>query len=243
MLTFTEFEWTAFIYWAVSYGGNQDYVPLMTNTPFLKRLKENPDELSADEIRDKIIDFLNRWKCRISNDSAETVKEKLVETRPLTQSLSDKRLFDVNDSLKSSKTGMMKLYEKFDSIPHFGATATSKILHIINPDLFVMWDQNILKHYHHKNLLISDSAQGYVAFLSLMSEMGREVTLDFHKSHPQSSPEVYLCEKLGYNLQKSLAKFIDEYNWITITKGIAVPPNWWPQKPTTFPIGVSKTNA
>lgn len=240
MLTFTEFQWAAFLYWAVSYGGNiggdQDYVPLMTNSAFLERLRRHPEGLSAQEVRRHVIDFLNRWKCRVKDDdaTAEAIKRVVVNFKGMASYSRSAKLLDLNNTQDSIRGEIVSLYAQFDVIAHFGPTATSKVMHLLNPDLFVMWDNAILSHYSEKDRQIDGTGRGYFAFLSLMSRMGREVTTDFQKSHPMSKPEIFLSEKLGYRLRKSLAKFMDEYNWITVTKGMAVPPHWWPDKKMLF---------
>lgn len=235
MLKFIEFQWAAFLYWAVSYGGNiggdQDYVPLMSNTVFLERLRNNPDELSIREISEHVILFLNRWKCMVKDDraTAEATKRVLVQSNRVLRNLRSKTILDIDNLSDLQRNEMVSVYSQFDLIPHFGPTAVSKIVHILKPDLFVMWDDAILRHYAKMNPQINGTGKGYLAFLSTISKMGHEVIRDFRKSYPMGEPEIFLCKKLGYSLRKSLAKFIDEYNWITITKGIPVPPRWWPR--------------
>ena len=72
MLKFMEFQWAAFLYWVVSYrgniGGDQDYVPLMSNAASLERLRNTPSELNTREISDHVILFLNQWKCMVKDD-------------------------------------------------------------------------------------------------------------------------------------------------------------------------------
>ena len=236
MLKFAKFQWAAFLYWAVSYGGNiggdQDYVPTMQKTNFLNRLRSHPEELTSHEIKEHLISFLNLWKCRMKDDdvTANAIKKVPVKFSEELSFLRNERLIDFGNLEDSVRSKIVSLYSELNNIPHFGPTATSKTIHVIYPDLFVMWDGAILKHYKKINPRVNGSGEGYVAFLSMMSQMGREVTADFQNYYPNSKPEIYLCEKLGYKLRKSLAKFIDEYNWITITKGISLPPQWSPQQ-------------
>ncbi len=236
MLKFTDFEWASFLYWAVSYGGNiggdRDYVPLMSDAVFLERLRNHPEELTLKEIRDRVILFLNQWKCRIKDDDeiAEGIKEVLLKSKELLKDIEGKTLLDIDNLSSTQKGNIEELYLELDTIPHFSSTAISKTMHVLKADLFVMWDNFILSHYSRENQLVKATGKGYNTFLSMMSRIAHEVTEDFHKSYPDSTPEEFLCDKLGYKLKKPLAKFIDEYNWITITKGIAVPPRWWPEK-------------
>jgi hypothetical protein len=233
---FVEFEWAAFLYWVVSYGGNiggdQDYVPLMSDAVFLERLRNNSSEVTLQEIRGNVILFLNRWKCMVKDDdaTAEAIKKILVKSKGTLQNLSYKSILDVDTLSNFQMNEISALYSEFDTIPRFGPTATSKVMHILNPDLFVMWDSAILLHYRKTNPQINGAGNGYLAFLLTMSYIAREVTKDFQKFCSTATPEAFLCRKLGYTLSKSLAKFIDEYNWIMFTKRMPVPPQWSPER-------------
>ena len=49
-----------------------------------------------------------------------------------------------------------------------GPTATSKVLHLVNPDLFLIWDSKIRKTYGFK-----DSGVEYVRFLASMQKWSK----------------------------------------------------------------------
>jgi len=117
---------------------------------------------------------------------------------------------------------------------NFGPTASSKLLHILQPRLFVMWDKDIVDCFREKNQHVSNSGQGYRVFLELMQQTGKEVSRSFHASDltppPRSDddPVRYLSEQLRYDPPKTMAKYLDEYNWVTITNMVRVPPAWHP---------------
>lgn len=234
MLKFADFEWAAFLYWAVSYGGNiggdQDYIPLMSDNMFLKCLRENPEDLTLKEIRDKVILFLNRWKCRIKDDNeiAEAIKQALIRSKDTLHNIQGTSLLNIDMLSETKRDQIIEIYSEIDDIRYFSLTAISKTMHILKPDLFVMWDNSILEHYRSENHQVAPTGHGYFTFLAMISRLAREVTDDFHRFHSGSTPESYLCEKLGYQLNKSIAKFIDEYNWITFTKKLSIPLRWWP---------------
>lgn len=108
------------------------------------------------------------------------------------------------DDEEISKT-IKEVYEELSSVKHVGATAVSKILHLMNPKIFVMWDEKICRMYNVKG-----SAKGYLEFLSknqrLLKDMFTEKECDELRS------------KFG---GKTLAKLIDEFNWYIANEGIS----------------------
>jgi hypothetical protein len=90
-----------------------------------------------------------------------------------------------------------------------------------------MWDEAIRKH---ARLRAVDAADGYAEFLNKMRIVGKSVVEDFQVSHSgeKNGPAIFLSKKLGLDPPLSLAKFIDEYNWITVTRQAEVPPKWHP---------------
>jgi hypothetical protein len=77
--------------------------------------------------------------------------------------------------------------------------AASKALHLLQPRLFVMWDKEIRR----------STPQGYSAYLLQMHALAGRLT----EEAPADDVEAYLQERLGYETRKTLAKYLDEYNW------------------------------
>ena len=79
--------------------------------------------------------------------------------------------------------------------------AASKVLHQIQPELFVMWDKNI-KPY----------ASIYGDFMGQMHRLAVRLR---EQAPPAAQDDIggYLSKLLDYPVRKSLAKFLDEYNW------------------------------
>ena len=116
----------------------------------------------------------------------------------------------------------------------FGPVCTSKLLHILQPELFVMWDNPIIKQYKRNYRGISASSQGYFNFLKLMQSFSIEIFKNYNNTHltpkklPNQTPDNYLSINMRYSPVKSMAKYLDEYNWVTITNNVHVPPIWHP---------------
>lgn len=217
----------------------------MRQNQFLTNLRINPMSLQAAEVQKKIIEgFLNRWKCRVRNtaQAAKAIQAGIHELQPHLRSLQTFGIenipFDQQIRTKNQITvGALieRCYTRFWNIGHnFGPTATSKLLHILHPELFIMWDGEILKHYHKRYRRVSGSGTGYLAFLRIMRETADQIYGAFHNAQlnppaqVNQTPANYLSTQMAYNPPKTMAKLLDEYNWVTITHRITVPPHWHP---------------
>ena len=175
-----------------------------------------------------------------SDLAAEAIRNQLIQTLPYLQTLIGFDLetvdFDANVIVGENQIPISRACEEFynslrENIGHrFAATATSKLLHLLQPNLFVMWDNNILAFYRRNNPNIRDSGSGYCAFLRSMQEMAINIHEAFSRQTQgqEDDPATFLSEQLRYDQPQTLAKFIDEYNWVTITKRVSVPPPWHP---------------
>jgi hypothetical protein len=129
----------------------------------------------------------------MANDTDNLVhlKNAIEESKPFFEQFKGKNFKTVNFDEIRDKVEL--IYSKFSQINGVEYTGTSKVLHLLNRDLFVMWDRDIREEYGF------DVADGndYFNFLKLMQEKFKDVEWDV--------PD------------KTLAKAIDEYNQVTIT--------------------------
>lgn len=101
-----------------------------------------------------------------------------------------------------------RIYDAFSSIKGIQYTGASKVMHLCNRELFVMWDAYIsgnsrkkwyrecdIDYHHYKR-----DAKGYLEFLKEQQERIKDVSWG--------------------NRKRTLAKAIDEYNYINITEPI-----------------------
>jgi hypothetical protein len=101
--------------------------------------------------------------------------------------------FESNDNAAHIK----EIYNRLDDIRYVGATAVSKIVHIMNPEVFIMWDKSIRELYK-----VEDSATGYLEFLDINKRLLETVFTD------KELKDLRLKFR-----NKTLAKLIDEFNW------------------------------
>ncbi len=98
--------------------------------------------------------------------------------------------------------------------------------HLINDKLFAILNLSISDYFG-----IPGSKTKFVDWLKQLQKNAKEAESDFRKQGFKGSPAGFLSDKLGYTKQgyeKSLAKFLDEYYWLTVGDNLIIPPTWIP---------------
>jgi hypothetical protein len=122
------------------------------------------------------------------NSFKEIIKKKC---NPIFEKLRDKELKTVNfDEIEKE---VKEIYTILSDIKGVKYTGASKLMHLKNPNLFIMWDSYIKRNYG----FYKGTAEDYINFLKKMQDMFKGVAWN--------------------NKNKTLAKAIDEYNYVTIT--------------------------
>jgi hypothetical protein len=208
---------------------NDSYMGLLSIGSFLNKLQTSPDEVTPEEVLNELITgFLNRWGCRLPKtlETAMAIKSNLVRGADAVLALSHDNLLEVDlSNARTAKSDLIaETYDKLRTVRRVGPTTASKILHVLNPALFVMWDTAIRKHY---SALLGKKLSGgedYVAFLGHMQKLGQSVARDLSSQQVfTENVETRLSRQLGYDPPLTLAKLLDEYNWVTIVKRVHIP--------------------
>jgi len=237
-MTFEELAWGAFFYRLVT-DYDSPYRELFDQVSLLKKLRQNPGAVSPAEFTASVITFLNKWGGRHIRKDAEIARVFLREIR----GIQDKFQILTNDTLMTvnfDHQGQL-VQEIFDHLRliswenrgssrnvtvHLGETFASKLAHVMNPSLFVMWDDGIAWHFGEQKII--KSLSDYAGFLKLMQEEARSVISDYQASVGSGDPAFFLSENLGYSIPKVLTKFLDEYNWLRNQRNLDTvsPPEW-----------------
>jgi hypothetical protein len=162
------------------------------------------DRPKGPDYATELVRLLNRWACRLSSDRAPAALEAwlrahaadLEEIERLT--ILDARVPDHADELGRLHDDLIREM-RANGVLNMADAAASKALHLLQPRLFVMWDKEIRR----------SSPEGYGAYLAKQHGLARRLT----KQAPADDVEAYLQELLGYETRKTLAKYLDEYNW------------------------------
>ncbi|MEM3986371.1 MAG: hypothetical protein QXR39_06350 [Candidatus Methanomethylicia archaeon] len=114
--------------------------------------------------------------------------------------------------LENLKPKILELYDDISEI--VGYTGASKVLHMLAPSFFVMWDSAIRSHPSYN---LSTSAEDYFKFLKMMRNEAIEAVNSYLKDYGLSNYSEARKE-LEKVLERPLLKVLDEYNWLTITR-------------------------
>lgn len=91
-----------------------------------------------------------------------------------------------------------EIYKQLSDLKEIRYTGATKVMHLINPKVFMMWDAGIIKEYKKDKSegKINEKPEGYVNFMRLMQRLWKENKFK------------------GINLGKNtIPRAIDSYNW------------------------------
>ena len=179
--------------------------------------------------RAQLFVFLNRWQCRITRNSH--VRNRIVaEIGKIWDELSPSAY---RCNLLSFQDMPQSTYDELAQIDWnvgegrrrtLGATATGKILHVLRPDVFVMWDAAIRKAYG-----LGERSNDYRRFMHLMRAAADGLVSEFrvHCEDPQETLPHVICRLVGctHPQPASMSKLLDEFNWLAITNGLHLTPS------------------
>lgn len=154
---------------------------------------ENPAE---------IVRVLNTWACRLSSALAPPALEAWLEGQRLEEYA---KLTIVDPAVPGRAADLGELHDDLirhmqaGGVRNMGPAAAAKTLYLLNPRLFVMWDREISR----------SAPEGYGSYLLQMHALAVRLT----DEAPTGDVEAHLQELLGYEHRKTLAKYLDEYNW------------------------------
>ncbi len=183
------------------------------------RLWQDERKLNMSEIK-LLIQFLNQWGTHYRS-TPEQLLGALVEAFPLLNCLKGRDFVDLDFEAKVEPhfSVAQAIASVFDTIarcgPRYESTGTGKILHTINPQLFVMWDSNIAHGYGLGSGNNDDCAGRYAnRFLPRMQRLLRHALKERTQQTGESREQVLraLCE-CGHTLPKVL----DEFNYVKFT--------------------------
>lgn len=207
-------SFSRFLHKVAEYEKNQRLAELV----YLQAVKE----LRCDGVTEDICNLKKSHMNEIIKPFLVTWGEMGRHIKQLTESDWEELLHNLQDAQKAFKglKGKTLLNADFDALSdfikclfkamevnHVGATSKSKILHLLNPELFVMWDDRIRKEGRYQN-----TAEGYIKFLKTMKSCAEKIVGETGKSPIEFIDAVYRELQDLNTHRKTLAKLVDEYN-------------------------------
>ena len=192
-----------------SCGYGNDYCSTLEELCSWNR-KEPPSKGQVGSIRS----LVNSWGTRMQaktcelHSTLEFIWGELLE-------LESKSIITVNlcnDTVRNSISNCFDRVAKSNAKRRNEATGASKILHIINPELFVMWDGAIRGGYGFSGKY---GGKQYVGFLRRMQRLANYAISQVEKEccvSRKKAIESLKCE--GH----TLAKALDEYNYVNLCR-------------------------
>ncbi len=121
---------------------------------------------------------------------SKTLSDLIKETEVIHKQIHKLSFMETDfDNPKTSKP-IKEIYSKFRVIKGIEQTGASKLMALRRPDLFVMWDTEIRKHYKIKNI---GKAEDYLIYLKKLQKAFTQIKWD--------------------RMDKFFAKAVDEYNY------------------------------
>jgi len=189
----------------------------------LKDVRKDLSTLTKGHMEEVVKIFLLQW-----GQMGRTVNREDLNWEQLTnnlrsqkesfQRLQSETLLHINFDDREI-TDIIKEVFRSVKVRYIGPTAISKILHLLNPELFVMWDDRIRREKYH----VRANENGYLDFLKAVKQDIEEAMDDQARNSGTDKEEIIerICrelpsKKLGQKCsRKTLAKLIDEYNWMS----------------------------
>lgn len=167
----------------------------------------------------QLLKYVNRWGCRIPASKADGIAAALHDALPLVAPLSASAL-EFDDLRCATLDIITRAFDSLTRADGVGPTAASAILTALNPQLFVSWGAGIKNAYFPDD---KPNGATYAQFLAIMRMAALSIARDARTTHSLDDPASQLSAALGINPPFSLAKFIDEYNWLTLARGMTYP--------------------
>lgn len=186
-----------------------------------KALGPNPD-LASQTQQDALLHFLNCWLCRIPEKTFPTLKERLSKWAAQWVLQLPKSGADVRSLLDSERVQIVNAYEKLVWLGvglNFQDTAAAKTLHALRPCVLPMWDNEIKDWFSASGPPKRTGGQIYSDFLQHVAGQISELEMDVTRLAHSLADVPQLVQRSG----ATIVKLVDEYYWITITKGHVVP--------------------
>lgn len=220
-MRFKDLAWGVFGFAAMTRSNYlEPYQQLLTDPEFLRKLQTVPSLDDFQRLRDFLTHYGVPWAPTDLASQYMTIWPRL---KPSIRRLAHENLETCDLSNDEIGTAIEDAYGYLQR-PHCwgGDIVASKNLHFFNVRLFVMWDSKIQAAYGK-----SFGPRGYLEFLQEMQKRAKEITADFQRLSIAGAPAEFLSAQLGYEGVRPLTKLLDDYNWVTITKGWpSVAPDW-----------------
>ena len=168
-----------------------------------------------------LIGYVNQWGCRIPQHKAESIAAAVRSAARYLEPMAASAL-EFDDLRCSTLDVVERAFDCLTEANGVGPTGASAILTVINPQLFVSWGAGIREAYFPQD---RPNGATYSQFLTVMRMAALSIAADVRSQHGIDDPAGALSAQLGIDPPFSLAKFVDEYNWVTLEREMVFQPD------------------
>jgi len=144
------------------------------------------------------------------------ILEAYMKTKLELEKLKGERLENLNDG--EFKETIKRIFLEFSSKKFIEFTGASKILHMLNPFAFMMWDNNIRNAYHklHTDNHKSGSPECYLEFLKQSQEIIKTILSKRNEDDIWSNHLTFIDKDfmMAFSFRESMLKMLDECNYV-----------------------------
>ena len=213
--TYDKIRWAAIIYRCSKREQFRDFdvaYHKVNSNVFRQKMIENFDRSVASQLADFLKAFLIRGnRDALAVSLFEARHQTMKHLKPVAELSNLETVHLSIDDINAIE----RAFDHLKSIKWIGPTAASKILAVLNPGLFVMWDDKICKGYIPLRYPLG--GRHYRSFLLSMLRAARKIQKDAIERGIED-PGKHLSETCHSVPNFTLAKFIDEWNYLTITR-------------------------
>lgn len=164
-----------------------------------------------------LIGYVNQWGCRIPRHKAAGIAAATAQAARFLEPMAASSL-EFDDLRCSTLDVVERAFECLIGANGVGPTGASAILTVLNPQLFVSWGAGIRNAYFPEE---RPNGATFAQFLTVMRMATLSIAADARSQHAIDDPAGALSTQLGIDPPFSLAKFVDEYNWVTLEREMA----------------------
>jgi hypothetical protein len=170
-----------------------------------KNLKLGQDQVESR--LDAYLLLLASWNAanfrKFKNEDFNTFKNAIYSCEKEFSKFDDKNFESIE--FGDYRSDISEIFNKLSSVRCIMYTGSSKVMHLRNPKVFLMWDTKIRGKEGYK--IKGKDGNAYVDFLNTVQHYFSKISPDINKM---------LLEDKHRN--KTVTKAIDEYNYVTITQ-------------------------
>jgi hypothetical protein len=189
---------------------------------------DNSLDLNKPDHRKFLLIWLNSWACRqfvidYHRFASEQIFEWYKNLKPFIPEKSINIWELADDDLDKIKilydtlvnTPVSKKYRNnIEMVNHAGPTGAAKTLFALRPKSLILWDIPMRRYFNN-----GDNGYAYIKYIRKVNEYINNLIVQCKKNN-------FSIEELPMKIDRpysTIPKLIDEYNWVTITKGWQIP--------------------